>query len=354
MSPDLLDLICTNNARIAPIIARVNHQFMRCRCENSTDCIGCQWAKCLRRSSGSPARRIGTVGASAQELTSHAWHTMIECRKPSNLRDQPALTIVGSVDVNVTIAKDERMRMTEHNAAIAKMIDHSLLHPTMTDRELAEGCRIAVRYDVASVCIKPYAVPMARDLLAGSSVLVCTVIGFPHGSSHTSIKLKEAELALAEGALELDVVVNVGKVLSGDWPYVSQEVRLINELVAGAGGLVKLIFENDFLPGDVPKIRLCHLCNENGIAFAKTSTGYGFVKQANGQYSYAGATDADLVLMRRECAPSVQIKAAGGIRTLDDLRRVAALGVTRVGATATAAILDEAIRRRSQGDWVIR
>ncbi len=228
---------------------------------------------------------------------------------------------------------------------LAKMIDHSLLHPTMTDRELIDGCRLARSYDVASVCIKPYAVPLARDLLAGSDVAVGTVIGFPHGSSATAIKLVEAAQALADGAAELDMVVNVGKVLSGDWAYVSQEIRLANELAVSGGGLLKLIFENDFLPGDDAKIRLCHLCNEHSVAFAKTSTGYGFMKQANGAYGYAGATDHDLMLMRRECWPSVQIKAAGGVRTLDDLLRVRGLGVTRVGATATAAILDEAKRQ---------
>ncbi len=236
--------------------------------------------------------------------------------------------------------------MTNDLHALAKMIDHSLLHPTMTDRELIDGCALALRYDVASVCIKPYAVLLARDLLAGSDVLVGTVIGFPHGSSATAIKLVEAAQALADGAVELDMVVNVGKALSGDWAYVSQEIRLANELAASGGGLLKLIFENDFLPDDA-KIRLCHLCNEHGVAFAKTSTGYGFVKQPSGGYDYAGATDHDLRLMRRECAPTVQIKAAGGVRTLDDLLRVRALGVTRAGATATAAILDEAARRDS-------
>jgi deoxyribose-phosphate aldolase len=233
--------------------------------------------------------------------------------------------------------------MTLHT--LAKMIDHSLLHPTMTDRELLDGCALALRYDVASVCIKPCAVLLARDLLAGSGVVVGTVVGFPHGSSATAIKLTEAAQALADGAVELDMVVNVGKALSGDWAYVSEEIRLANELTASGGGLLKLIFENDYLPDDEHKIRLCHLCNEHGVAYAKTSTGYGFVKQPDSAYSYAGATDHDLRLMRRECWPSVQIKAAGGVRTLDDLLRVRALGVTRAGATATAAILDEAKRR---------
>jgi deoxyribose-phosphate aldolase len=236
--------------------------------------------------------------------------------------------------------------MTIDLRSLAKMIDHSLLHPTMTGQELIDGCRLALRYDVASVCIKPYAVLLARDLLAGSDVAVGTVIGFPHGNSATAIKLAEAAQALADGAVELDMVVNVGQVLSGDWTVVSDEVRLANELIVDSGGLLKLIFENDFLPDDA-KIHLCHLCTEHGVAFAKTSTGYGFVKRPDGAYSYAGATDHDLRLMRRECAPSVQIKAAGGVRTLDDLLRVRALGVTRAGATATAAILDEAARRES-------
>ncbi len=229
--------------------------------------------------------------------------------------------------------------------SIAKMIDHSLLNPTMTDHDLVEGCKLAVRHNVASVCIKPYAVTLARDLLAGSDVKVCTVIGFPHGSSRVMVKLTETECALADGATEIDAVVNTGKVLSQDWDYVSEEIRLLNECVMQQGALLKLIFENDFLPDDSLKVRLCHLCSEHGVAFAKTSTGYGFVKRENGLYSYAGATDHDLALMRRECSPAVQIKAAGGVRTLDDLLRVEALGVTRVGATATEAILSEAQKR---------
>ncbi len=235
--------------------------------------------------------------------------------------------------------------MSESLRAIAKMIDHSLLHPTMTDGELEAGCRLARKHDVAAVCIKPYAVPMARDLLAGSDVAVGAVIGFPHGSSRVDVKLVEAERALAGGAAELDAVVNVGKVLSGDWGYVSEEVRALNALAVQGGALLKLIFENDFLAGDADKIALCHVCNQHAVAFAKTSTGYGFVRRENGMYSYAGATDHDLALMRRECVPSVQVKAAGGVRTLDDVLRVRALGVTRVGATATEAILAEARAR---------
>lgn len=228
---------------------------------------------------------------------------------------------------------------------IAKMIDHSLLHPTLTDRELADGCALARRLDVASVCIKPYAVPLARTLLAGSDVAVGTVVGFPHGNSHIAVKLAETELALADGATEIDAVVNVGKVLSGDWAYVSEEIGRLNALVVGHGALLKVIFENDYLPQDADKIRLCEICSRHAVAFVKTSTGYGFVKRPDGLYAYAGATDYDLALMRRASAASVQVKAAGGVRTLDDLLRVRALGVTRAGATATEAILAEAQRR---------
>jgi deoxyribose-phosphate aldolase len=228
---------------------------------------------------------------------------------------------------------------------IARMIDHSLLHPALTDQELLEGCQLARHHEVASVCIKPYAVPLAKEALAGSDVAVGTVVGFPHGSSRIDVKINEAEQALLDGATELDVVLNIGKVLSGDWGYVDDEVRSLNELTTGRGTLLKVIFENDFLPRDEVKVRLCEICSAHLVAFVKTSTGFGFVKQGNGMYAYAGATDHDLVLMRRACAKPVQIKAAGGIRTLDDILRVRALGVTRVGATATSAILTEAKKR---------
>jgi len=235
--------------------------------------------------------------------------------------------------------------MTDSIRSIAKMIDHSLLHPTMTDQELQDGCEIALRCDVASVCIKPYAVPMANELLAGSDVMVGTVVGFPHGNGRVDLKVREAELAMADGAEELDVVVNIGKVLSADWDFVADEIGEVNQVVASGGAILKVIFENDFLADDESKRRLCAICSEHGVAFVKTSTGYGFVKQVEGSYAYAGATDHDLALMRKASAESVQIKAAGGVRTLDDVLRVRALGVTRVGATATEAILEEARER---------
>lgn len=223
---------------------------------------------------------------------------------------------------------------------ISKMIDHSLLHPKMTEKDLIDGCKIALKYNTASVCIKPYAVKMAAGLLKGSDVLVCTVIGFPHGGNNLDVKFFETQSVINDGATEIDMVVNIGKVLDQDWVYVEKEVKAINELCINHNTILKVIFENDYLTEDKFKIRLCEICNRAGVAFVKTSTGYGFVKQANGDYNYKGATEHDLKLMRKHCSPSVQIKAAGGVRTLEDVLKVRKWGVTRIGATATAAIMN--------------
>ena len=227
---------------------------------------------------------------------------------------------------------------------LAKMIDHSLLHPTMTDDILKQECEVAKKYDVASVCIKPYAVKNAVEWLKESNVVVGTVIGFPHGNSTIDIKVKETEQAITDGAKEIDMVVNIGKVLGEDWEYIEKEISAINGATVSRGATLKVIFENDYLPQDKFKIKLCEICSEIKVAFVKTSTGYGFVKGSDGKYSYRGATEHDLKLMRRYSAPEVQVKAAGGIRTLDDMLKVRELGVTRVGATATIAILEEAKR----------
>ena len=232
--------------------------------------------------------------------------------------------------------------MSERLADLAKLIDHSLLHPTMTDEDIRKGCALAKRYGVASVCVKPYAVRMAAEILRGSKVAVGAVVGFPHGNSTIDIKLAEAEKACDDGATELDAVVNVGKVLSGDWEYVEREVNALVDAARRRKALLKVIFENDFLPDDATKAHLCRICSAAGVDFVKTSTGYGFVKQKDGSYNYRGATDHDLALMRRECPSGVRVKAAGGVRTLDDVLRVRALGATRIGASATEAILDEA------------
>ncbi len=229
-------------------------------------------------------------------------------------------------------------------AEIAKMIDHSLLHPTMTDVDLKTGCETAIKYKTASVCIKPYAVKMAALCLQGSGVPVCTVIGFPHGSHTTEIKVAECVLACEEGAAEIDMVVNIGKVLQGEWTYVSNEISMINDAALKHGAILKVIFENDYLQ-DEHKIKLCQICSVIPVAFVKTSTGYGYTKGDDGKFSTKGATLQDVILMRKYSAPGVQVKAAGGVRTLDELINMKEAGATRIGATATATIIEEAKRR---------
>lgn len=228
---------------------------------------------------------------------------------------------------------------------LAKMIDHSLLHPTMTDSDLKAGCELAKLYDVASVCIKPYAIKQAVEWLKGSDVMVGTVIGFPQGNSATSIKVAETEQACKDGAVEIDMVCNIGRVLGEDWDYVKDEIAAIKDACDKYGAVLKVIFENDFLPEDAHKIKLCEICSELKVGFVKTSTGYGMVKQPDGTYGYKGATEHDLKLMRKHSVPEVEVKAAGGVRTLDDLLKVKAWGVTRIGATATAKIIDAAVER---------
>lgn len=216
---------------------------------------------------------------------------------------------------------------------IAKMIDHSLLNPVLTDAELEEGCGVALRYSVTSVCIKPYYLRRCAELLAGSTIAPSTVIGFPHGGHTTAIKLAEAEQALADGGIELDMVANVGKVLSGDWDYVRRDLEAVIGRAHQAGAKVKVIFENCYLK-DEHKIRLCEICGELNADWVKTSTGFGT----------GGATLDDLRLMRQHAPPHVQVKAAGGIRTLAALLEVRAIGVTRCGATRTVEMLEECRR----------
>lgn len=215
-------------------------------------------------------------------------------------------------------------------AEIAKMFDHSLLQPVLTDAELEAGCRMAKEYGVATVCIKPYAVKLAAGILAGSGVDVCTTIGFPHGGHVTSIKVAESIQAMKDGAIELDMVCNIGKVLSKDWRYVSDDIRAVVDVAHANKAIVKVIFENSFLQ-DEHKEMLCKICGDVRANFVKTSTGYGAT----------GATDDDLKLMRRCSPPHVQVKAAGGVRSFDRLLVVRAIGVARVGATASKPILDE-------------
>jgi deoxyribose-phosphate aldolase len=249
--------------------------------------------------------------------------------------------------------------MTPSYEDLASMIDHSLLHPTLTDAELKAGCELAARYAVASVCIKPYAVAQAVEWLEGSGVAVGTVVGFPHGSSSPESKWRETDLACADGATEIDMVINLGKALGGEWEFVEAEIRGVCEIAHRHGARVKVILENDHLggggaglSGDDLKRTLCRLCEQAGADWVKTSTGFGFVKQPSGGYNYQGATEHDLALMRAAVSENVQVKAAGGVRDLDGLLRVRALGASRCGATATAAMLDEYRRRAAAGTLV--
>ena len=214
---------------------------------------------------------------------------------------------------------------------LSKTIDHSLLNPSLPAAACEEGIRLALAYDTASVCIMPWYLKRCAELLAGSTVKPSTTIGFPHGGHVTGAKVREAELALRDGAVELDMVVNISAVLSGKWDLVREDVQAVVDVAHAVGGKVKVIFENSYLAAD-HKIRLCGICGDVKADWVKTSTGFGT----------SGATDEDLALMRKHSPSHVQVKAAGGIRTLQRLLQVRALGVTRAGATATKAILDEA------------
>lgn len=228
---------------------------------------------------------------------------------------------------------------------LAKMIDHSILNPVMTDADLKRECEVAKKYDVASVCVKPYAVKLAVEYLKGTNVEVGCVIGFPHGNSTTEVKVFEAEQACNDGATEIDMVINIGKALGGDWDYVEKEIKEVTNVCHRNRAIVKVIFETDYVSETEDKIHLCEICTSAGADFVKTSTGYGYVKQASGDYNYKGATIADIELMRKHSGPKVKVKCAGGVRTLDDLLKMKAAGATRSGATATISMLEEAKKR---------
>ncbi|WP_448334408.1 deoxyribose-phosphate aldolase [Bellilinea sp.] len=213
---------------------------------------------------------------------------------------------------------------------LAKVIDHSLLRPELTSQEVIEGCQLAARYHVATVCVKPCHVRLAAEQLKDSDVLVSTVIGFPHGSSVTEIKVAEAQRAMDDGAVELDMVLNIGELRSGNDDFVFQDIKAVCDVAHARGVKVKVILENAYLT-DEQKVRGCQLAEKAGADWVKTSTGF----------APGGATLEDLRLMRRSVSEKVQIKAAGGVRTLDALLAVIEAGVTRCGATATAKILDD-------------
>jgi deoxyribose-phosphate aldolase len=226
------------------------------------------------------------------------------------------------------------MSLTYHT--FSKMIDHSLLNPTLTVSDLEAGCRLAIAYEVASVCIMPYYLKRCAEFLRGTGVRASTTIGFPHGGHTSVIKVAEAKQALADGCEELDMVVNISQVLSDNWDYVQSEIKAIVEVTHAAGQKLKVIFENCYLRDD-QKIRLCEICGELNVDWVKTSTGYGT----------GGATLDDLRLMRRHSPVHVQVKAAGGIRDYAALQQVREIGVSRVGASRTREMLDEC--RRTMG-----
>ena len=231
------------------------------------------------------------------------------------------------------------MAITPHD--IAKMLDHSTLQPFLTEADIRKGCELALKYDCASVCARPCDVPILAEMLKGSDVKVCTVIGFPHGSHQTAIKVAEAELALAEGCTELDMVINIGKLLAGDTEYVRNEIKLLADAAHAKGAILKVILETCYL-SDEQKVTCCKLAEEAGADFVKTSTGYGS----------KGCTIDDLKLMRASVSSHIRVKGSGGIRDLDTVLSARAVGASRCGVSATAAIMAEAEKRYAEGTLV--
>ena len=231
------------------------------------------------------------------------------------------------------------MAITPHD--IAKMLDHSTLQPFLTEEDIRKGCELALKYDCASVCARPCDVPILAEMLKGSDVKVCTVIGFPHGSHETAIKVAEAKLALEEGCTELDMVINIGKMIAGDTLYVKNEIKLLADLAHAHGAILKVILETCYLT-DEQKITCCKLAEAAGADFVKTSTGYGS----------KGCTIDDLKLMRAAVSANVRVKGSGGIRDLDTVLSARAVGASRCGVSATAAIMAEAEKRFAEGTLV--
>ncbi|MCO6047606.1 deoxyribose-phosphate aldolase [Aeoliella sp. ICT_H6.2] len=220
---------------------------------------------------------------------------------------------------------------------IVSMIDHAVLQPTQNDADVRDACKLCDELKVASICVKPSQVPLARIELRDSPVLVSTVIGFPHGGTSTTTKVAETIEACSLGAREVDMVVNLGKVYSGDWDYVLADIRAVVEAAAEHESITKVIFETGLLD-DPQKIKLCELSEEAKAAFVKTSTGFGYKKNADGQLVGTGATTADVALMRKHTSDALQVKASGGVRNFADALKFVELGATRLGTSSTAAI----------------
>jgi deoxyribose-phosphate aldolase len=227
-------------------------------------------------------------------------------------------------------------------ASVAALIDHAILQPTATPAAMREELAGLRGSGIKSVCIKPHAVSLAVDALSGSGVLVGTVVGFPHGGHHVDVKAYEASKAFDDGASEIDMVINIGIVRGEDWAGVREEIAAVQNVAGERGGLLKVIFETDYLPEEALKIRLCQVCSEVGVAFVKTSTGYGYVRYDDGSLGTKGAQLGDIRLMRTHSSPYVGVKASGGIRTLDALLAAVEAGANRIGTTSTGAILREA------------
>ena len=234
--------------------------------------------------------------------------------------------------------------------SVVQLIDHAVLQPTQTDGDLQEACQLCVELGAASVCVKPSHVPQAAEWLAGSSVLTSTVIGFPHGGTSTATKVEETKAACTEGAREVDMVVNLGKVFSGDWDFVTADIRAVVEAAGEHDAITKVIFETGLLPDDDTKRRLCEASETAAAAFVKTSTGFGFVKDASGALVSTGATEHDIKLMRATCSDAVLVKASGGIRSYDDAVRMVEAGAARLGCSATAAIAAGERGENASGD----
>jgi deoxyribose-phosphate aldolase len=229
-------------------------------------------------------------------------------------------------------------------AELAASLDHALLQPVLRREELLTGCRLARELRVGALCVRPCDLPLASEQLEGSVVVPCTVIGFPHGATPAGVKAAEISWAMDSGARELDVVVNVGRVLDGAWDEVKAELEMLQNRVVARGALLKVIFENVYLE-DSHRIRLCRLATELGIAFVKTSTGFGTEAVKGGLLRSVGARDEDVRLMLREVGPGVRVKASGGIKTLDHALRLLDLGVARIGTSSSASLIAEARAR---------
>lgn len=237
--------------------------------------------------------------------------------------------------------------------SVVKLIDHSVLQPTQTDDDVRAACALCAELGVASICVKPSQLALAVECLRGSKVAASTVIGFPHGGTTTDTKVFETRLACQQGAREVDMVVNLAKVMSGEWSYVNKDIREVVEAARQGGAITKVIFETGLLQDDETKIRLCQISEAAGAAFVKTSTGYGFVKRSDGTMVATGATEHDVRLMRAHCGPAVQVKASGGMRSYEDARRFVALGATRLGTSSTKEIAagERGAESKSKADY---